>query len=139
MGFGRLEAGDADSEGAVGGRVLVGLTSLRPERVSSAGAYSIEDSLEWESGDEDLENVVRMLDASESVRFRFREVRPVAVSGVGACVVGGAEVLSELMIVYFGFLGPRFMPGRPRPRPLPETTVPSSSLYCLTLRADVVT
>lgn len=136
--LGRLEAVLADSEGAWG-KVVGSLAVFRPERVSSAGAYSTDDSREWESGEGEVEKVVLMLEASEFVRCRFLDDGLGGVSTDDAGAKSRAGVLFDVMRAYFGFLGPRFIPGLPRPRPLPETIVPSSNVYCFTLRAEVVT
>lgn len=134
--FGRLEAGLAVS---VIGATVTGFWILRPDFVSSIGLYSTEDSLDSEVYDVEAEKVVLTFEASESARFRFR-------LGKGPCAGdcetswvtsdSGSEFGSKM--VYLGFLGPRLTPGRPRPSPLPETTVPSERVYCLTLRADVL-
>jgi hypothetical protein len=93
-------------DGLSGGTKLVGRWVWRPDRVWVAwGAYSSPESeTEW-GGEWDARSCSTSESAKE--RLRFRE----------------AGCVSERVEADFGFLGPRLMPGRPRPSPFPELTI----------------
>lgn len=104
-----------------------GFCIFRPDRVSSVGLYSgveLRDSLSIES---EPGVSALILFASDSVlRLLFGLLIVVGVLTEEPATepsVGMGEVESEDLAVR----GPRLIPGLPRPSPLPDTTLPSSS------------
>ena len=101
------------------------------------GLYSTDDSLDSELTEREAKEDSLSIDTSESVRFLFRENEGTPVDApAGVVVLTGSPSASRML--YFGFLGPRLTPGRPRPSPLPETTEPSERVYSFTRRAEVL-
>ena len=108
----------------------VGFCICLPERVCAVGLYSSELSAESDIAESTVDP--RRIEDSEATLFRFLLAVPLL----------GADTSTPVTEVTCGdarspvcdFLGPRLIPGLPRPRPLPDTTDPSWRTYCLFLR-----
>ncbi len=110
--------------------IVVGFCICLPERVCAVGLYSSELSTDSDSAESTVDP--RRKEDSDVTLFLFWPAVPVLGVATSAPVpeVTGGEAWSPGC----DFLGPRLMPGLPRPSPFPDTTDPSERVYCLFLR-----
>lgn len=119
----RLVAGLAFDD--VGRVIGIGFWVCRPDRVcdEADGLYSGVDSLDRASS---LSSPSSTLITSESARFLLPATVRAGADRDGVETVSPVSVTSRDRA---DFRGPRLMPGRPRPKPLPLTTEPSGMTY----------
>ena len=120
---------------ALGGVAWVraaGFCVCRPKRVDVVGLYSSELSLEPELTVSEGDTLV--IEPSTVALFLFLLGATKASEHASKPFGGGMDVKVLSGSSDLDVRGPRLTPGLPRPNPLPETTEPSGSTYCLFLR-----